>query len=104
MAKDLFEQAYSHFDYSYNRLVIYYFFNCQCSQAWSPDYDYINETYRKLVSESQLEDFIQNITEKYTKANCFKELANQILEVNNKKNYGIDFTSFSINILDYAEP
>ena len=91
--------------------MIYYFFNCQCSQAWSPDYDYINETYRKLVSvslpyfeKSQLEDFIQNITEKYTKANCFKELANQILEVNNKRNYGIDFTSFSINILDYAEP
>ena len=110
LANELFEQAYNHFDYSYNRLVIYYFFNCQNSPLWSPDYDFINITYKKLVKVSlphfektQLEEFIQNITEKYTKANCFKELANQIIKIDENRSFSIDFSSFDINLTEYVE-
>ena len=110
LANDLFNQAYKNFDYTYNRVLIYYFFNCQCSPLWSPDYDFINATYKKLISialphfeKSQLEDFLQNITDIYTKANCFKELASLIVKVNENRNFNIDFSSFDINILEYVE-
>ena len=110
LANDLFEQAYTHFDYTYNRVVTYYFFYCQNSSAWSPDYDYINSTYKKLLTvalphyeKTQLEEFIQNITEKYTKANCFKDLASQILKVDKERSFDIDFSSFDINITEFAE-
>ena len=39
---ELREKGYKRYDYEYNELVIYYFYNCQHSNQWSPDWNLIN--------------------------------------------------------------
>ena len=49
---ELREKGYKRYDYEYNELVIYYFYNCQNSNQWSPDWNLINLTYNHIVSDA----------------------------------------------------
>lgn len=109
-ANELFKQAYDRFDYSYNRLIIYYFFNCQNSKSWSPDYDYINSTYETIVSKSlpyfteeQVAEFIINMPRIPKLSNCYKDMANLIVKVVNDRHYNIDFSSYDVDFTEYID-
>lgn len=109
-ANDLFKRAYDKFDYSYNRLVIYYFMNCQNSKSWSPDYDFINSTYETIVSKSipyfteeQLDEFITNMPRIPKHSNCYKDMANLIVKVANDRHYNIDFSSYDIDFTEFVD-
>lgn len=109
-ANDLFEQAYNKFDYNYNDFVIYYFYNCQNSSMWSPDWDYINWTYREMVSKSipfftqkQMEYFLSKLSMFYVQATCFKNIATQIIKVSKEKGFDIDFSNYDVDVTKYTE-
>ena len=110
IANTLFKQAYDHFNYEYNNLAIYYFFNCQNSSAWSPDWDYINSTYKELIApalphftQRQIEDFLSQLTPFYVQANCFESMASQIVKVVSDRGYDVDFSIYSVNIAEHVE-
>lgn len=102
--------ANEQFDDSYNELLIYYFFNCQNSSIWSPDWDYINGTYRDILinnipyfTEKQISDFIKELTSFHTQATCFMTMAQQIVDTVKKKGYEIKYDEYNINLLQYVE-
>ena len=102
--------ANEEFDKSYNEMLIFYFFNCQNSSIWSPDWDYINGTYREIIKDSlsyftqkQVEDFVEQLTSFHVQATCFTGMANQIVEIVKEKGYEIKFEAYDINLLEYVE-
>ncbi len=110
LATDVCKRATEKFDFQYNNLMIYYFFNCQNSSTWSPDWEYVNWTYREifanimpLFTQRQCESFLENLDDFYKKATCFKELAKQMVDYVNEKGYDIDFSKYQINLLDYTK-
>ena len=109
-ANDLFKQAYDRFDYEYNDFVIYYFFNCQNSSKWSPDWDYINWTYRDIISNSlpfftptQMDNFLCQLSNFYVQATCFRSMATLIVKIVREKGFNIDFTNYDVDVTEYAE-
>lgn len=109
-ANELFKQAYNRFDYEYNSFAIHYFFNCQNSSKWTPDWDYINWTYRDIISnalpfftQKQMDDFLAQLSSFYVQATCFKNMANQIVKVTKEKGYEIEFSNYDIDVTKYAE-
>ena len=110
LASDLFKQAYSQFDYEYNNLVIFYFYNCQNSSRWSPDWDYVNWTYRDLLSDSlpyftpkQMHEFLLELSSFYVQATSFKSMAKQIVAIVKEKGYEIDFSNYDIDLTKYVD-
>ena len=110
VVNNLLKQAYKRFNYEYNDLVIYYFFNCQNSSAWAPDWDYINSTYKEIISpalphftQKQIETFLSNLTDFYAQANCFGSMANKIVKVVSDRDYDVDFSTYSVNLTEYIE-
>ena len=106
---ELREKGYKRYDYEYNELVIYYFYNCQNSNQWSPDWNLINLTYNHIVSEAipfftfnQMDSFLKQLPESYEQATCMGKMANQIIDIIKKKGYEIDFTKYEVNITELA--
>ena len=107
---DICEKAIKGFDTGYNELITYYFFKCQNSSKWAPDWDYFNGTYRDIVSKTiqyytkeQLESFLEQLTYFYMNANCFPKLASQIVDISTKKGFDIDFSEYQIDFLKYKK-
>lgn len=101
----VWKQAFDKFDNSYFDFIIYYFFHCQNSPHFSPDYEYINSTYTNILqsvlpsfSELQIDNFLGKLNYTYMNANCFNDLAVQIYDIITKNGYSIDFSSHDINI------
>lgn len=106
---ELREKGYKRYDYEYNELVIYYFYNCQNSNQWSPDWNLINLTYNHIVSDAipfftfnQMDSFLKQLPESYEQATCMGKMANQIIDIIKKKGYEIDFTKYEVNITELA--
>lgn len=106
---ELREKGYKRYDYEYNELVIYYFYNCQNSNQWSPDWNLINLTYNHIVSDAipfftfnQMDSFLKQFPESYEQATCMGKMANQIIDIIKKKGYEIDFTKYEVNITELA--
>lgn len=106
---ELREKGYKRYDYEYNELVIYYFYNCQNSNQWSPDWNLINLTYNHIVSDAipfftfnQRDSFLKQLPESYEQATCMGKMANQIIDIIKKKGYEIDFTKYAVNITELA--
>lgn len=106
---ELRENGYKRYDYEYNELVIYYFYNCQNSNQWSPDWNLINLTYNHIVSDAipfftfnQMDSFLKQLPESYEQATCMGKMANQIIDIIKKKGYEIDFTKYEVNITELA--
>lgn len=106
---ELREKGYKRYDYEYNELVIYYFYNCQNSNQWSPDWNLINLTYNHIVSDAipfftfnQMDSFLKQLPESYEQATCMGKMANQIIDIIKKKGYEIDFTKYAVNITELA--
>ena len=104
------KQSYNRFEYTYNELLIYYFYNCQNSLRWLPDWDYINWTYRDILvnaipyfTQKQIEIFLEQLSTFYIQATCFRNMANQIVKVVKEKGYEIIFSKYDVNVLDYVE-
>ncbi len=102
---ELREEGYKIFDYEYNELVIYYFYNCQNSDQWSPDFNLINKTYREVVSDAipfftlkQMDSFLKQLPWSYEQASCMGKMVGQIMDVIEKKGYEIDFSKYNVNI------
>lgn len=109
VVNDLRRKSYKKFDYEYNELVIYYFYNCQNSSKWSPNWNYINWTYRNIVSDSipfftleQMDSFLKQLPLDYVQATCFKEMAEDIMSIIEKKEYKIDFSNYIVDITNYV--
>lgn len=109
VVKDVCRMANKRFVYSYNDLMIYYFLNCQNSSSWSPDWDYINATYRDIMhnifplfTQDQMSSFIEKLSPFYTKATCFKEMAKQIVYIVEEKGFSISFDEYDINLKKYV--
>ena len=106
---ELREKGYKRYDYEYNELVIYYFYNCQNSNQWSPDWNLINLTYNHIVSDAipfftfnQMDSFLKQLPESYEQATCMGKMANQMIDIIKKKGYEIDFTKYEVNITELA--
>lgn len=106
---ELRAKGYKRYDYEYNELVIYYFYNCQNSNQWSPDWNLINLTYNHIVSDAipfftfnQMDSFLKQLPESYEQATCMGKMANQIIDIIKKKGYEIDFTKYAVNITELA--
>lgn len=110
LAIDVCNQEAEKFDLQYNELMIYYFFNCQNSSKWSPDWDNINWSYEKifiniipLFTQNQCELFLEQFDGFYVQATCFMKLAKQLVDIVSEKGYDIDFSKYPVNILDYVK-
>lgn len=86
-------------------MVIYYFYNCQNSDQWSPDFNLINKTYREVVSDAipfftlkQMDSFLKQLPWSYEQASCMGKMVGQIMDVIEKKGYEIDFSKYNVNI------
>ncbi len=102
------KKANERFDRSYNDFLIFYFFNCQDSLSWSPDFDYVNGTYKEIMEDNlpyftqkQMCEFLNGLTSFYTQATCFSSLAKQIVDIVREKGYEINFERYEINILNF---
>lgn len=109
LVKEICDKASSHYDTSYNWVLIYYFFHCQNSAQWSPDFDYINATYMFILKDflitftyEQLTSFLEQITKFYIQAACFSELCTQIISIDKEKGFHIDFSKYDVNLKDYV--
>lgn len=110
LCKQVCRAANEDFDKSYNDMLIFYFYRCQNSSSWSPDWDYINWTYREIIKDTlkyfnqkQLESFVEQLTSFHVQATCFMGMANQIVAIAKDKGYDIMFDSYDINLLEYIE-
>ena len=102
------KDASEHFDTNYNDLAIYYFFNCQNSSRFSPDWDYINWVYSGILkkilptfTQLQIQNFIEQLTTFHIQANCFEVMANQIKDVVTQKGYSINYSLYTIDLSKY---
>lgn len=109
LVNDVCKLARDKFDTKYNDLIIYYFFNCQNSAVWSPDWDYVNLSSKIIVNllpfftQKQCETFLSELSEFYTKATCFPSLAKQMVDLIKEKDYDIKFDDYSVNLLKYID-
>lgn len=110
LANEICKRAREKFDTNYNELMIYYFFNCQNSLRWSPDWDYINQTYMDIISnilpyftQKQCNNFISGLNEFYTQATCFRSFARQMVDYIKEKGFDIQFEQYAVNLLDYID-
>ena len=108
--EELSQKAYEEFNYYYNDVITFYFFNCLNSSQWSPDFKYINWTYRDILmymlpyfTKNQLDVFLEQLSPVYIQASCFRYLAYQIKCIIDEKKYDIDLNSYDINILKYID-
>lgn len=100
--------AIEKYDNTYNDLIIYYFFNCQNSSIYKPDYDYINWTYDNTLkyflpyfTQDQTNEFLKQLNSTYVQAHCFKDLVAQLKQIIADNHYAIDFTTYEIDISKY---
>lgn len=108
--EEISQKAYEDFNYYYNDVITFYFFNCLNSSLWSPDFNYINWTYRDILmymlpyfTKNQLDVFLEQLSSVYVQASCFKSLAYQIKCIIDEKKYNLDLNSYDINLLDYID-
>ncbi len=81
--------------------AIYYFCNCMASNYFYPDYDYINWTYKDIISKilpnfnkQNLSSLLTGMNTIYTQAKIFPQLKSQIIDLVTN---GID-----INLAEYT--
>lgn len=102
--------ALENFDYAYQDFIIYYFINRQNSIWYQPDYDYINCTYKELLSkiidsltEEQFDKLLTGLDYNNVAAHTFNEMVQQIYNTIQQKNYNIVYSNYNINIEKYVE-
>lgn len=102
--------ALQDFDISYQNFIIYYFQNCQNSYCFSPDYDFINNTYTELLSQiidsltkEQIKILLEGLSYSNIRSNTFIIMAQKIYDTCKSKKIDINFKEYQINIEEYIQ-